>query len=207
MSTMRRHPSRSKPHRIGRNRSQNSQNARCIPAESRRLRVSSCKSMCMMLTRTRDYLLLRRGRGRQGRQRFADVRRREGHHAGAAVGTGQRDRTMVSKVSSSAPRHCVHAYRRKMPAKATGGVAAGPVRWPPRCTGDSGLQRMAQSQRNNYRKILLTPQRHPAGAAGKCLNCSKSCSEIQTAAELPVKRIPRRRSVASRLAAGVESTI
>jgi hypothetical protein len=32
-------------------------------------------------------------------------------------------------------------------------------------------------------------------------------SEIQTAAELPVKRIPRRRSVASRLAAGVESTI
>ena len=42
-------PSRSKPHRIGRNRSQNSQNARCIPTESRRLRVSSCKSMRMIL--------------------------------------------------------------------------------------------------------------------------------------------------------------
>src|ERR1017187_325916 len=42
--------SRSKPLRIGRNRSQNSQNARCIPTESRRLRVSSCKSICMMRT-------------------------------------------------------------------------------------------------------------------------------------------------------------
>ena len=46
---------RSKPHRIGRNRSQNSQNARCIPTESRRLRVSSCKSMYMMLNDLTDY--------------------------------------------------------------------------------------------------------------------------------------------------------
>src|ERR1022692_182242 len=42
-------PSRSKPHRINSVRSQNSQNARCIPTESRRLRVSSCKSMRMIL--------------------------------------------------------------------------------------------------------------------------------------------------------------
>src|ERR1039458_4954466 len=37
-------PSRSKRLRIGRNRSQNSQNARCIPTESRRLRVSPAAS-------------------------------------------------------------------------------------------------------------------------------------------------------------------